>query len=190
MNNDDHQEHNVETEFTGLDLPYIVHDSAGFQSGASNKEANAVRDFIRTRSKNHRYLIAYMLSGTSTKLLEAFPIADFCRYCIAAGSNGDSRPGCESDADLFAVLNECKSTIPVIVVCTKIDELKKSLYKGQEFGLRDIRQLSGDDFGNIEDKVANRVATFKVKIISAFVKNSQQYRYMGGPTFASKGTVE
>jgi hypothetical protein len=46
-----HQHHDVEEEFTGPDLPYIIHDSEGFQSGASNKEASAVQNFLRTRSK-------------------------------------------------------------------------------------------------------------------------------------------
>lgn len=46
-----HQKHDVEHEITAPDLPYIIHDSEGFQSGDKNEESKAVRDFLKTRSR-------------------------------------------------------------------------------------------------------------------------------------------
>lgn len=55
------------------------------------------------------------------------------------------------------MLNECKSTIPVVVVCTKVDELR-DMYDGQEGG-RGPR--TADDCKRIELRVTERVTAFE-----------------------------
>ncbi|KAH4218591.1 hypothetical protein HBI56_231570 [Parastagonospora nodorum] len=170
VNNNTHQQHNVEKEITGPDLPYIVHDSEGFQSGASNKEASAVRDFLRIRSRE------------PTLPMRVHTIW----YCVLAGTQRESRPDSESDKDLFTVLNECKSTIPVVVICTKVDTLKDT-YRGQEFAKLSSAELADKNLPAIlEARIAIRVENFKKKIETAFKKTSQGYPYMAGPVFTSE----
>ncbi|CAN9146398.1 unnamed protein product [Alternaria alternata] len=170
VNANTHQTHDVEKEITGPGLPYIVHDSEGFQSGASNKEASAVKDFLRTRSREPKLPLRVHTIW----------------YCILAGPERESRPDCESDKDLFKVLNECKSTIPVVVICSKVDRLR-AMYRGEVDEEVNDDQLTDKERRRVVDaKVTERVDLFKATIEKALVKTSQGYPYMAGPIFTSE----
>jgi hypothetical protein len=106
---------------------------------------------------------------------------------VLAGTQRESRPDSESDKDLFTVLKECNSTIPVVVISTKVDTLKDT-YRGQEVGKLSFEELADKKVsGILEAKLASRVGTFKKKIEAAFKKTSQGYRNMAGPIFTSTG---
>ncbi|KAI4661132.1 uncharacterized protein J4E79_004943 [Alternaria viburni] len=174
VNANTHQKHDVEEEITGPDLPYIVHDSEGFQSGASNKEASAVENFLTTRSKEPKLPLRVHTIW----------------YCILAGPERESRPACESDEDLFKVLNKCKSTIPVVVICSKVDKLR-AMYKGEEDEEEYDDQLTYEERRRFVDaRVAERVDLFKAKIKEAFVNTSKGYPCMAGPIFTSEKDAE
>jgi GTP-binding protein EngB required for normal cell division len=82
---------------------------------------------------------------------------------VLAGTQRESRPDSESDKDLFTVLNECKSTIPVVVICTKVDTLKDT-YRGQEFAKLSFAELADKNLPAIlEAKIAIRVENFEKK---------------------------
>ena len=105
---------------------------------------------------------------------------------MLAGTQRESRPDSESDKDLFTVLNECKSTIPVVVICTKVDTLKDT-YRGQEFAKLSSAELADKNLPAIlEARIAIRVENFKKKIETAFKKTAQGYPYMAGPVFTSE----
>jgi len=118
--------------------------------------------------------------------LWSFVEANYSRYCILAGSERESRPARESDRDLFRVLNECKSTIPVVVICSKVD-LLRATYKGQVPEEENDDQLTYKERRRFVDaRVAERVDLFKAKIKEAFVDTSQGYPCMAGPIFTSE----
>ena len=118
--------------------------------------------------------------------LWSFVETDYSRYCILAGPERESRPACESDQDLFKVLNKCKSTIPVVVICSKVDRLR-AMYKGEEDEEEYDDQLTYEERRRFVDaRVSERVDLFKAKIKEAFVNTSQGYPCMAGPIFTSE----
>jgi hypothetical protein len=118
--------------------------------------------------------------------LWTFVETDYSRYCILAGPERESRPDCESDKDLFKVLNECKSTIPVVVICSKVDRLR-AMYRGEVDEEVNDDQLTDKERRRVVDaKVTERVDLFKATIEKALVKTSQGYPYMAGPIFTSE----
>ncbi|CAN9144840.1 unnamed protein product [Alternaria alternata] len=107
-------------------------------------------------------------------------------YCPTSGPERESRPDCESDKDLFKVLNECKSTIPVVVICSKVDRLR-AMYRGEVDEEVNDDQLTDKERRRVVDaKVTERVDLFKATIEKALVKTSQGYPYMAGPIFTSE----
>ena len=114
-------------------------------------------------------------------------VTDNRRYCI---SSARLRTTESADAEVFRLVAESDSRIPIVVVATRIDEVE-ALCSDEiernvllESGKKSRRQLTSDEWDTIESRVQQTLDQKKESITAALQTAGTDFV---GPVFTSKG---
>ncbi|KAI7328893.1 hypothetical protein KC315_g6422 [Hortaea werneckii] len=161
-----HGVHDVNVGLTGEGKHYIIHDSCGFQSG-NTKDIDDLVHFIKIR-------------GAAVDISERLHAV---WYCIDSLRN---RAFLDVDQQLFALLKEAGSQIPVILISTRLDRYKdltrgeiESEYK-RRHGIKRGTRLDDEAYANVCGRTDEAVGLLKRETADSF---RQRYPGIRGPLF-------
>lgn len=184
----EHGLHDIEYGMSPEGARYIVHDSCGFQAGQQN-EIDRVKSFLGVRLKSGDFaerLHAILYAPALTACMLDHRLTSFNRYCI---SSTRVRTTESADGEFFKALSSFDSSVPVIVVATRLDELEVlcgddiEVKYMEEHDLQSRRRLRAEDWDVIETLTNAKVEEKKQVLATDFARHEFPF---SGPVFTSK----